>query len=220
MVMLSVNLSGWERAFEGALQAPAVVEVHGPDRSLVDRGVLHVNRREAQFRLGEPGPHEVRVILPSGQVLAQGFVYRDEPVPPLEFDLYAISPDESLQRVAMVQRLASSVAGDLRAPAFVSTWVRLWERIGAEWHPVPPPLEVEGSKWLSDAVRYRLKLARRQYVLQVGGPAVPWKLICLPSAGLTDLVVGPAGPQSAHPLELTAVSGNTACTGRKLCYRC
>jgi len=210
MARLSVNLSGWERAFKGARQAPAVVEVHGPDRSLVDRGVLHVNRREAQLRLGEPGPHEVRVILPSGQVLAQGFVYRDQPVPPLEFDLYPISPDESLQRVAMVQRLASPVAGDLSAPAFVSTWVRLWERTGAGWHPVPPPLEVEGSQWLSDAVRYRLRLARRQYALQVGGPAVPWKLICLPAAGLTDLVVRPAGHRSAHPLELTAVSGNTA----------
>jgi RNA polymerase sigma factor (sigma-70 family) len=210
MARLSVNLSGWERAFEGPLQAPAVVEVHGPDHSLVDRGVLHVNRREAQLRLGEPGPHEVRVILPSGQVLTQGFVYRNQPVPPLEFDLYAISPYDSLQRVAMVQRLASSVASDLRAPAFVSTWVQLWERTGGQWHPVPPPLEVEGSEWLSDAVRYRLRLERRQYVLQIGGPAVPWKLICLPATGFADLVVQPAGPQSAHPLELTAVSGSTA----------
>ena len=206
--MLSVNLSGWERAFERAPRAPAVVEVHGPDRSLVDRRVLHVNRRETQLNLAGAGPYEVRVILPSGEVLAQGFVYRDEPVPPLEFSLEEISPYGPLQRAAMVQRLASPVVGDLRAPTFVSTWVRLWERAGAEWHLVPPPLEVEESQWLSDAVRYRLELARKQYVLQVGGPAVPWKLICLPAAGLTDLIVRPAGPRSVHPLELTAVSGN------------
>jgi Bacterial RNA polymerase, alpha chain C terminal domain len=206
---LSVALRGQTTVFQPH-QAEAVVEVRGPKGSLVDRGVIGVNKPAADLKLGPPGPHEVRLTLPSGEVLTQGFVHGEGALSPVVFDLFAISPHEHLQRAALVQSIPETSTGDLRTPALVSSWVRLWERRDSRWSAVPPPLDARECHWYPDSVRYRLQLGHRQYALQVGGPGVPWVLICLPAAGSIDVVVRPLRGEASPPLELIAVSSNTA----------
>jgi len=209
MRSLSVTLSGRDDLFAGPHQAAAVVELRGPSGSLLDRGLLRVNHPPTQLTVGPSGPHEVRVTLPSGDVLAHGFVYEDDALQPVHFNLSAISPREELQRAALIQSMPAATTGDLRTPALVSTWVRLWERVGGMWQLMAPPLDSQECSWYPDSVRYRMLLARRQYVLQVGGPGVPWKLISLPAGGSIDLVFRPLGVEPDHPLELIAVSAKT-----------
>jgi RES domain-containing protein len=210
MAALEVRLIGDDRVFREGHSAEAVIEVRGPNGGLVDRGLIGVNQPSKRLELGPPGPHEVRVTLPSGEILAHGFLHEDEPVPPLEFDLATISPRDHLQRTALVQGIPADTTGDLRSNALVSTWVRLWERRGSAWHPVPPPLDVGNCRWYPDSVQYRLRLDPNQYVVQVGGPAVPWRLVSLPASGQVDVVIRPLRTPSSHPLEVIPVSAKTA----------
>jgi len=210
---LSVRIAGDRMAFEGS-PTGVMVEVRGPRRTLLDRRMVTINApRATRMRLGEPGPYAVRATLGSGAVLDEYFDFDGEDSPRVDFGLWDQSPHESLQRVATVRPILGRPARALTASPYLSAWVRLWERVGGKWTPVSAPLDAGKCEWHDDAVRYRLELGRRQYVLQVGAPGIPAIMTALPATGATDVVVQPVSLPDGRPrfkLSVVPVSDDAA----------
>jgi len=199
--------------FASPTSAPSVmVEIRGPERQLVDRRMVAVNRGPVEMRLAGDGPHEARAILASGRVhyqdvdLGAGRVKR----PDIFFNLSTESPHESLQRTAIVHRLDTMRVGDLTAPRFMSAWIQLWQRTPQGWAASSPELELKPCSWDQDAVCLILRLRPRYYLLQVGGPQLPSMLVALPGMGNTEVVLRPMSGPAGDYVEVSVTPSSAA----------
>lgn len=184
--------------------APVVV-------SILD-GRLHLVGREAvtigdQHYFEVPaGRYGIQALLPSGQSLTES-VTVDEGTPlPHVMDLSEISPHGFLRRTVVLKSAAFETPRSLYELAYRSLWVRLWARNQGSWSVGQWP-QPETSRD-SDAVRYWFQTGQQQYMLQIGGPQIPWRMVSLPAARRLEVTIRPSASLDEPELTVTVATDN------------
>lgn len=195
-----LNLESFEQALQGA---PVVVDVLDDGLRMVDQRTVRVNQRSS-FNL-PAGQYALQVTLPSGDRLTET-VTSAPGSPNHDIALWELSPHESMQRTVVLK--SGPVGGGRRftEPGLQSLWVRLWTRVDGVWGVSPWP-EAE-AHWDDDAVVYVFPIGRQPYMLQFGGPRIPWRMVSLPAAEELEVTVQPAGDEQIPNVTLTVATND------------
>jgi hypothetical protein len=184
--------------------APVVVDVLDENLHPVAQEAVTVGDRH-YFEV-PPGRYGLQALLPSGRWLTDS-VAVDKRAPTLHvMDLSEISPHESLQRTVVLKSAPFETPGSLNEAVYRSIWVRLWARSEGTWSVERWPQPQ--ASWDSDAVTYWFQIDRRQYMLQLGGPQIPWRMVSLPAAQRLEVSIRPSGSEDEPGLAMTVATDN------------
>lgn len=160
-------------------EVPVAAQVLNSDFELIGQMTL---QGEGSIEV-PPGVYHVLAELPSGEsVSATTKVGVDAPPEPVTLN-QSSSPHEwiSWQRfLGEVPEIPWEVAVNGLPPA----WVRLWHRTGRDWIVQPSSdLRNDPNQYDETSILYRVDMYGRLptlWFLQIGGPAVPWRLVSVP----------------------------------------
>ena len=159
------------------------------------------------------GMYGVRASLASGVAFDRSVTVEAGKLEPCSIYLHQASPHESHEWAYLTQTIDASGTRLLSEPRYEGVWLRMWQRSrDGAWKVVPVPIHNIGQgTWDEDGVTYRFRAPKGGfYMIQVGGPRIPWKNVALPSSYEVMVLVRPAtGPLDAvHPLDVIVSSGD------------
>lgn len=186
--------------------APVVIDVLDKDLHLVVQQTIAVGE-ERHFEV-PAGRYGVRMLLPSGRSLTDSVAAKESTRAPHVMDLNEISPHEFLRRTVVLKSAPLGAPASFDEPGFGSVWLRLWARSQGTWRVEPWPRPQ--ATWESDAVRYWFQIGRRQHMLQLGGPRIPWTMVSLPAAERLEVTIRPSRNQDEPRLAVTVATDNNS----------
>ena len=207
MKSLRVEINYSTSEYIGSLPLPIrVLDAEG--------GVLH----ESTAATGVPAtfdipddvdPVFVRLAWPSGRTETRRVNFEGTAAALIQFTDAHISHNEwaawAVPRLGgHTQRVSSDTAGR-GISQYNDVWLRWW-KFENGWQVFVPNLS---AVYKSDSARQiDLTLEQCAYLLQIGGPSVPWKFVSLPGAGRTQVLITPntSSDPRADPLR-TAITG-------------
>ena len=184
--------------------APVVVEVLDGNLHLIARQAVTVGYQH-YFEVSA-GRYGVHALLPSGRSLTDSVAVDEGAPSPYVMDLSEIAPHEFLRRTVVLKSALFETPRRLNEPTYRSIWVRLWARSKGSWgvEQWPQP----ETSWDSDAVRYWFQTGRRQYMLQIGGPQIPWRMVSLPATQRLEVSIRLSGSRDEPELTVTVATDN------------
>jgi len=174
-------------------------EVIGSNLAPVWDGNFHMGKISAVNC--PPGPYLVRAFLPSGEVVTQQVLAKQDEDVSVFLGPAGPSPRETLLRSMVFQgfsrwpQVGPEVARlSVEADRSDSGWIRFWHHSGSNWMEERLPvigqpdtnLQHPGPNVLTSA---ELDIPLGCYWMQLGGEACPWKLVALPGQGRVQIVV-------------------------------
>lgn len=190
------------------------IEVHASDGTLLKEGVASP-REPFRARLAQQSRVHLLTRLPGGERL-QKSIDIDAGRSPVTVDILSAvgSPHEWLQWVASLRDLghlmpesaahSRSVLGNeaiANRPAIGGVWALLWEFRGKEWSPSKlKPVSLRVDRGIR---QIEFMLPKRAHLLQIGGEAVSWRLVSLPSGGAARVAFTESQPGVEDAVQLT-----------------
>ena len=183
---------------------PVVVDVLDRNLHLVAQEAVTVgDHHDFEVPAGLYGLH---VLLPSGRSLTDSVAVGESAPAPHLMDLSEIAPHESLQRTVVLKPIPSESSESPNESTYQTIWLRLWARSEGTWgvERWPQPQ----ANWDSHAVRYWFQADHQQYMLQLGGPQIPWRMVSLPAAQRLEVSIRPSGTENEPGLVVTVATDN------------
>lgn len=197
---------------------PVLVELL--DKDMESRRAQWLRARDSfRFEGVSPGVWGVRVRLASGQVVEKAITVASDADADCELRLYRLSPHETNEWAYLTQPIRWPDTGDFRNSVFQRAWIRLWSTDSSprRWRPDDSSRENRLQVVSRDAdgavFTMRTEGHSKQYAVQVGGPRVPSKFVCVPTESEVSVLVRAKADDDGegHPLDVM-VSTNLAAT--------
>jgi hypothetical protein len=211
MAVVNVHLNSYGNE---AGRIPVLVELLDADME-PRRGQWLWAQDSFRFEGVLPGIWGVRAKLASGQVVGKAVTVESDSDANCELPLHLLSPHETNEWAYFTQPIRRPDAGDFRKSVFQGAWIRLWSSDSyGRWWPDGSRLEdrLQVVSRDPDGAVFNMQTGPwRQWAVQVGGPRVPSKFVCVPpNAGMSVLVRPKADDDGeGHPLDVM-VSTNLA----------
>lgn len=136
----------------------------------------------------------VRLTWPSGKTETQRVTLSPNSTSAVTFSDANIARNEwSTWAIPLLNSRASAVS--VKRPSghtiedYLKVWIKVWQFEQGKWHSMPI---IPRMQFGSDVARQvDLELDAKPHILQVGGSAVPWRFVALPSSGPCRILLTP-----------------------------
>jgi len=203
-IQLTLSALGYETS-----DVPVQVEIFDSGLNRIE--ITWLRARDTHTFLVGPGTYGIRASLASGIIFDQSIQVEPGEIEPCSIGIHEASPHESHEWAYLTQPIDEPGKRLMSQWRYEGVWMRMWHRNpDSTWDVVPIPVnDIGQATWNEDGVTYRFRTPGRGfYMLQVGGPRIPWKNIALPSSYEIMALIRPAaGPiSSIHPLDVVVSS--------------
>lgn len=203
MTEINVRLVAYGNESEGV---PVQVELMDARLKLIEERWLDA-KDSGRFAV-TAGTYMVRASTASGRKVEQVVQVTEGESAECAIALHKVSPHESHEWAYLTKAIEAPSDHALSEELFEGLWIRLWKHDQGKWGVVPLPPTGSLSRE-EDGVSYGFgSLGEGLYMLQTGGPEIPWKFVAVPGTYSTMVLIRPSASDQVHPLDLVVSTDN------------